>query len=452
MLKTQRKSRVLVATVSLAAALLGPLGPRTLCGDPLVSFVIEATRPGVVGPDLRGPDFSNCDGVGDAFGQSFVDFPVPSPNAPGGVNVYDDGMAALRSVRDPLWFRDSLMTMSGSVHGTPRQEVANRGALHWFNGSDFPEILSFFEDGGVRPDVAFNIPQTGTVRFGPLEFNTERGRRFADVESIDMLSSGDTLRFTYANGEQALLVVEQATPELSRFRIEVGFAPNANGLVMETTNMFRDPLVNDTALVRSVDVNGESHVHPVLDFPGGLLTDVFLFREEFSHHNSLGPDIRIGEFTFEDAKGARYQGPLMVANESVVTDCAEEDNVVLSFFIPPLTGDFDGDGMIAQGDLDLVLLYWGTDSAMLPNFSGFHPTGLIDQDELDAVLLNWGAGLPLGSAIVPEPPSAYVAFVVVVLVFVLSRAMSSLRTRAMADLKCAAWCSIVWGSISRFPK
>ena len=217
--------------IGLLVALASPLAPApcVLAADPLVSFVIEATRPDVVGPDMRGPDFSHCDGVGDAFGQTFTDFPVASPNAPGGINVHDDGQAVHRSVRDPLWWRDSLMTMSGNVHGTFRQEVANRGALHWFNGVGYPEILSFFEDGGVRPDVAFDVPQTGTVRFGPLEFNAERGRRFADVESIDMLPAGDTLRFNYGNGEQALLVVEQATPEKSRFRNEVAFAPNTNG-------------------------------------------------------------------------------------------------------------------------------------------------------------------------------------------------------------------------------
>ena len=388
--------------------------PRLLAADPLVSFVIEATRPDVVGPDLRGPDFSNCDGVGDAFGQTFEDFDVPSPNAPGGVNVHDNGTAVHRSVRDEEWWRDSLMTMSGSVHGSARQEVANRGALHWFNGTDYPEILSFFEDGGVRPDVAFDIPQTGTVRFGPLEFNAERGRRFTDVESIDMLPSGKTLRFTYGSGEQALLTVEQATPEKSRFRVDVEFAPDDSGLVMETTNMFRDALVNDTALVRSVDRHGGEHVHPVMEFSGGLLTDVLLFREDYSEHNSLGPDIRIGEFMFENAEGERYLGPLLVENESVVTDCAEEDNVVLSFALPPsVVGDFSGDGVVAQQDLDLVLLFWGDDSATLPFFTGFQPTGTIDQDDLDAVLLNWGAGLPANAAAVPEPSAAHLALSVV---------------------------------------
>jgi hypothetical protein len=415
-----------VGLVALLAILVSPpaLTPRLVAADSLVSFVIEATRPDVAGPDLRGPDFSNCNGIGDAFGQTFMDFPVPSPNAPGGINVHDDGMAVHRSVRDPQWWRDSLMTMSGAVHGMPREEVANRGALHWFNGIGYPEILSFFEDGGVRPDVAFDIPQTGTVRFGPLESNSERGRRFANVEAIDMLPSGDTLRFTYGNGEQALLIVEQANREKSRFRVEVGFSADASGLVMETTNMFRDPLVNDTAVVRSVDAKGFAQVHPVLEFPGGLLTDVLLFREEFSEHNSLGPDIRIGEFTFEDDAGVRYQGPVMVANESVVTDCAEEDNVVLSFsVVPPLRGDYDGDGNVAQGDLDQILLFWGEDSEMHSAFTGFGATGIIDQNELDAVLLNWGAGLPLGSAVVPEPPSAFVALAVVGCCLVARRAL-----------------------------
>lgn len=322
----------------LFAGLMLELGTPCQAADVLRSFVIEATPPDVTGPDLRGPDFSNCDGIGDAFGQTFVDFDVPNPNAPHGREVHNDGTAVHRSVRDPKWWRDTdatgLMTMSGFFQGNFREEIAIRGALHWHNGVGFPEILSFFEDGGVRPDAAADIPQTGTVRFGPMEFNDERGRRYADVKSIDMLADGRTLEFNYENGEKARLIVEQATPQKSRFRVEVEFAPDENGLLIETTNMFRDALVNDTALVRSVDMAGNELIHPVMEFPGGLLTEVTLFRDQHSTHNSLGPDIRIGEFMFEDDDGNLFAGPLLIENESVVTDCAEEDNVVIAFSVP----------------------------------------------------------------------------------------------------------------------
>jgi hypothetical protein len=66
------------------------------------------------------------------------------------------------------------------------------------------------------------------------------------------------------------------------------------------------------------------------------------------------------------------------------------------------SGDYDGNGAVEQGDLDLVLLHWGQDGSVPP--VGWHndlPSGPIDQGELDAVLLAWGNR---GSAAgVPEP-------------------------------------------------
>lgn len=71
-----------------------------------------------------------------------------------------------------------------------------------------------------------------------------------------------------------------------------------------------------------------------------------------------------------------------------------------------LPGDFDRDGQVAQGDLDLVLTYWG--AASKP--AGFEGgavglTDAVDQDELDRVLENWGRGTTSQAQpqSVPEP-------------------------------------------------
>ena len=310
--------------------------------DQLKSFFIEATPPANVGEDL-GVDFSNCDGIGDGFGD-FVDFPINDPNvASGGVQVHDSvGIVGLQSYRDPAWWRGdpitmtpNLMTMSGSE---VVDEPANRGAIHWNNGlNDFPETASFFQDGGFRPHLAADKPPNGTVRFGPLQFDDVRQRRFADVSSTDMLLDGvvpQGLEVTYGNNESALIFVEQVTPEKTRFRVQIGYSPDPNGLLFEITTMFRDDMVNDAALIRGVDGQGNEIQSAVLDFPDGQYQEIFLFREQPSQHNSLGPDIRIGEFMFEDDDGNLYQGALTVVNESRPTDCAEDDNVVLSFIIP----------------------------------------------------------------------------------------------------------------------
>lgn len=80
----------------------------------------------------------------------------------------------------------------------------------------------------------------------------------------------------------------------------------------------------------------------------------------------------------------------------------------------PLIGDYNGDGLVSQADLDLVLLNWsdtalptGFDASLLPGGGPFD--GLIGQNELAGVLVNWGSSTPpiLGSLdTVPEPASA----------------------------------------------
>jgi hypothetical protein len=87
-----------------------------------------------------------------------------------------------------------------------------------------------------------------------------------------------------------------------------------------------------------------------------------------------------------------------------------QDNV---FFVPsappaPLEGDYNDNGLVEQGDLDLVLLHWGRDATIPPSgWINLLATGAIDQNELDGVLLHWGESAVLATAataaVIPEP-------------------------------------------------
>ena len=70
-----------------------------------------------------------------------------------------------------------------------------------------------------------------------------------------------------------------------------------------------------------------------------------------------------------------------------------------------LPGDYDNDGLVGQGDLDLVLLNWGANAPPVPGgWVNEQPSGLIGQTQLDGVLLNWGDTLaPIAANAVPEP-------------------------------------------------
>lgn len=89
--------------------------------------------------------------------------------------------------------------------------------------------------------------------------------------------------------------------------------------------------------------------------------------------------------------------------------------------VPPEVGvgDYNNNGQVEQGDLDLVLLNWG--AAWPPPVEGWvnnQPTdGKIDQNDLDGVLLNWGNMAGAGSAVaVPEPAALWLTLTGVALV------------------------------------
>lgn len=99
-----------------------------------------------------------------------------------------------------------------------------------------------------------------------------------------------------------------------------------------------------------------------------------------------------------------------------------------------LAGDFDGDGVINQGDLDLVLLHWG--NTFEPG-SGINVASAIkvDQRALDAVLLHWGAAAPSpDSAAVPEPATWLLCALGVVWLAM----RCDLRTRLFPAISCVA--------------
>ena len=101
-----------------------------------------------------------------------------------------------------------------------------------------------------------------------------------------------------------------------------------------------------------------------------------------------------------------------------LTGDALVDDADLTFWLTELLGlpatvpgDYNADGFVSQGDLDLVLLNWGDtdtpddfDLAALPGGGPFD--GLISQNELDGVLLNWGDGTPPSVTAIPEPGTA----------------------------------------------
>lgn len=108
-------------------------------------------------------------------------------------------------------------------------------------------------------------------------------------------------------------------------------------------------------------------------------------------------------------------------------------------FVDSLPGDYNGNGIVEQADLDLVLLNWGQSAVPTPQgWISDLPLGRVDQQELDGVLLNWGApggrtapsaAMLQTAARVPEPHAWWLAVLVAVLTGVWATIAGSRSTR-----------------------
>ena len=136
-----------------------------------------------------------------------------------------------------------------------------------------------------------------------------------------------------------------------------------------------------------------------------------------------------------------YGGDIRRANldgtgqETLITGLPGPGFIALDLTAIPEPPDYNGNGSVEQGDLDLVLLNWRTPAMMVPSsWTNVRPFGRVDQDELDAVLLHWGEGTPIAAASsvarIPEPNELGLSLVMLIAILVFSRRSATFRFRA----------------------
>jgi hypothetical protein len=91
-----------------------------------------------------------------------------------------------------------------------------------------------------------------------------------------------------------------------------------------------------------------------------------------------------------------------------------------------VAGDYNGNRLVEQADLDLVLLNWGRTGAVPNGWINNLPDAAIDQQELDDVLLNWGTSAGVeAAATVPEPPALEIILVAILAIVAVMRLYSA---------------------------
>lgn len=258
------------------------------------------------------------------------------------------GMSISFSVPDNLWQIDPVnggSTLVGPTSGVPNPF---EGGLA-FNARGTLYGVQGTTSEGTRRLFSLNTDTGAGVDIGPVVTN-------GDLSALAFSPAGD-LYVLDTSGVAALLKVDSADAAvLSNTSIQMAFA--------DTAGMAFDP---DTGVLYVSD--------------GGTGGSGKLFT------------LDVGTGTLAEVGDTGIAGG--IAGLTFLSDGPAE-----------LIGDYSGDGFVSQGDLDLILLNWG--SATLPPewVNGADDfDGQISQNELDNVLLNWGDGSPPTVRAVPEPAS-----------------------------------------------
>ncbi|MEM1026667.1 MAG: glycosyl hydrolase [Planctomycetota bacterium] len=181
-----------------------------------------------------------------------------------------------------------------------------------------------------------------------------------------------------------------------------------------------------------LDIQGDLHLN------AGSVLEIDLFDEGLSDHldiarqfiangdlavsyagfSSMEEGASYDLFDFASISGAFGDIVLPALSDGLLWDTSAllTEGILAVVSAVALPGDFDGDGLVAQGDLNLVLSHWGVDTSISGIPSGWInelPDGPVDQAELNAVLSNWGAAAApsFGGSAIPEPATAAWAFV-----------------------------------------
>ncbi|MEM1445013.1 MAG: hypothetical protein AAGF84_03090 [Planctomycetota bacterium] len=213
------------------------------------------------------------------------------------------------------------------------------------------------------------------------------------------------------------------------------FSPGSSPGAFETFDLFAQLSTGTLALEITSAEEGETHDQLILN-DGGVLdgTLELIFDDVRPMDGQSWVLIDNRAFLFGDFASLQVSGLDAALAEDGVTKVDASDELLgsrggLNLYLTRfggdgddlavyatigafLSGDFNGDGTVEQGDLNLVLGNWGSDTAgnIPAGWLNDLPLGTIDQAELNAVLNNWGSSVAPDFAgfDVPEPATAVV--------------------------------------------
>ncbi len=369
--------------------------------------------------------------------------------APGDVYLNDVAGTAMRFVEgQSVWARQlNIESAADATDPTlPDAKIVNDGADVWVLGLKVEDTGTWVRTiNGGKTELLGGVKVGSGPSFGPENalFVTEESSLFAALP-LTAAAEGYEYVATEVRGGETRTALSSPSFNLS----DVYTAFDADAI------RHREVIVdNQEATVAGAWTATDS-------FPGGFLDEDFLFANAGPGNSvTYTPDLLVdGEYEvfvrwvtdeFADHFGHATNAPVEIASLDGTTtlsvdqtagggywaslgtfDFSADDSGFVRFLTDGangkviadavrfvltaalLPGDFNGNGQVEQGDLDLVLQNWGVDTGSAGVPAGWvhdaRDLGVVDQDELDRVLQNWGGtGSPeFAPRTVPEPGAA----------------------------------------------
>ncbi len=208
-------------------------------------------------------------------------------------------------------------------------------------------------------------------------------------------------------------VLANSFDRTSYLRFEVGATQLSHALLRLTPvsitgdargESFRVQLLDDASdswsegTITGNTAAGFTAIGPALDFSGNDVdVDLPMFFDVTDLLNQSGNANGVATFRVEMIGETGNDPRLQFASKE------REEAVFHPELTVSLAGDYNGNGQVEQGDLDLVLQNWGAGVSVPGGINGWvndaAGIAIVDQDELDRVLQNWGQQV---SVAVPE--------------------------------------------------
>jgi probable HAF family extracellular repeat protein len=313
-------------------------------------------------------------------------------------------------------------------------------AFRWTAATGMVDLGTGAGSGTDFGSRAFGVNADGTIIVGESAF-PDRRSAFRWTESGGFASLGPDTVVANAVTADGSVVVGQGRVQAFRWT-ETGGAQFL-GVLPGHTHSAATAVSDDGKIVvgfSGVSLAGQSHigfserrgVGGAIEIIDPAATRAFYWTEEAGMQDltqllvDAGADlngITINAALGMSSDGEWIHGITTVPDPEFPDLFVDEVPVLMSLtYTPPgsLPGDYNGNGLVEQADLDLVLLNWGGDGTNPPaGWTSGLPSGSIDQAELDGVLLQWGnQAAETGSTSIPEPRSLSIVVLLVFLTLV----------------------------------